>query len=72
MEYKFEIVARMLFFNEEAGYKREENSPNFRDFLELLNLVLSLYKPKLAPFLYQMTVLTKTCTALIHKKRVFQ
>ena len=35
--------------NEEAGYKREGNSPNFRDFSRLAtatNIVLPLYKPK--------------------------
>ena len=35
--YIFEIAAGTLFFNEEAGYKREEKSPNFRDFLALGN-----------------------------------
>ena len=35
--------------NEEVGYKREGNSPNFRDFSRLAtatNIVLPLYKPK--------------------------
>ena len=44
-------VLNNVVLNEEAGYKREGNSPNFRDFLRLAtatNIVLPLYKHKKA------------------------
>ena len=39
----------LALLNEEAGYKREGNSPNFRDLSRLAtatNIVLPLYKTK--------------------------
>ena len=46
---KIDRKQELIMLNEEAGYKREGNSPNFRDFSHLAtatNIVLPLYKPK--------------------------
>ena len=43
------LAQLIVALNEEAGYIREVNSPNFRDFSRLAmatNIVLPLYKPK--------------------------
>ena len=61
----------MSILNEEAGYKREGNSPNFRDFSRLAtatNIVLPLYKPKNSlNFFYSTCIYLNTPDNLMHR-----